>query len=373
MNKKQVTYCAKDKITPWKSGNSVTIAMGCSKEYVPYLLVCLYSLVYNSSKSANYDIIIFEKNITEEQKQIITNFIPNNNINISFFNTTELLEDSNLYIADHYFSEACYYRIFAPYVLKNFRKVIFTDIDIIFNSDIKNLYNYEIGEQYILGATIEPIWHYFIDKDIIVHDVDIKDYTKNVLNLQNKYKYFNTGIMLYNIPIANKYDFSQKVFENVKVNKYLYQEQCSINKLFNDKIYELDNSWNCGIYNDHNNQITPYLPVNYSIDQANIVHYLGPYKPWLYPEFERAELWWKYARFTPYYEVIIKNMTEYTINNLYNQTKTGMFALNHYKLNCLNYWKSKILSNITLGATKQHYLKKKAYLRDLIKVAKEYK
>ena len=369
MNISQITYGLKDKILPWKSGDSVTIAMGCSKEYVPYLLVCLHSLVCNASKSTNYDIIIFEKNITEEQKQIITNFISNGNINISFFNTFELLKDAKLYIADHYFSEACYYRIFAPYVLKNFQKVIFTDIDIIFNSDIKNLYNYEIGEEYILGAVIEPIWHYFIDENMKVHDIDIRCYSQNVLHLPNKYKYFNTGIILYNIPIANKYNFSQKVFENVKENKYLYQEQCCINRLFHDKIYELDNSWNCGVYNDSDNKISPYLPVNYNIDRANIIHYLGPCKPWYYPEFERAELWWKYSRSTPYYESIIKNMTGHVIN----QTKTGIFALNHYKFNCINYWKSKILSNITLGDTKQHYLKKKAYLKDLINVAKEYK
>ena len=43
-----------------KFTNTQAIGMACSNEYVPYLSVCLLSLVENSNPNKEYDIVIFE-------------------------------------------------------------------------------------------------------------------------------------------------------------------------------------------------------------------------------------------------------------------------------------------------------------------------
>jgi len=37
-----------------------------------------------------------------------------------------------------------------------------------------------------------------------------------------------------------------------------------------------------------------------------IIHWLGPEKPWKYPDRPYAKLWWKYAKKTPYFNHLKK-------------------------------------------------------------------
>ena len=57
-------------IEPVWTENFTAIAANSSNEYVPYLSVYLESILKNTSENRNYDIVILEQSITEENKEI---------------------------------------------------------------------------------------------------------------------------------------------------------------------------------------------------------------------------------------------------------------------------------------------------------------
>ena len=69
-------------IKPFFKKQDIVIAVSSSDEYSPYLCVYLESLKENASKDKQYDIVIFERNISERNKKIILEYIQTKNISI---------------------------------------------------------------------------------------------------------------------------------------------------------------------------------------------------------------------------------------------------------------------------------------------------
>ncbi len=133
-------------LEPIFKDNYTAIAMSSSDEYIPYLSVCLQSLVEHTSNNHNYDIVIFSTSENELNKNIIIDTYSKKNISVRFYNPSEIVKDLKMTVTHKYFNEACYYRIASPLVMKSYNKVIFTDIDLIFNTDIQALSAIDIGD-----------------------------------------------------------------------------------------------------------------------------------------------------------------------------------------------------------------------------------
>jgi len=334
--------------------NYTAIAMSSSDEYIPYLSVCLQSLVEHTDNNHNYDIVIFSSSKNEINKQLIIDTYSRDNISIRFYNPSAILNEVKMTVTHSYFHEACYYRIVAPTVMPDYSKVIFTDIDLIFNSDIQELYSIDISEHPI-AACREPIWVDFIDNNSQIHNINIKKYSIEVLKLNDIRTYFNTGVMLINIDLFKSYNYFDDLKKLINENFFLYQEQDALNTLFTNKILPIDKIWNL--------EITPRnKEIRNTISQGKIIHYLGGKKPWNYPEEMYSNIWWQYARKTPYYELILKRMN-LGINN-------SIRCAFQYRKNIIEYWKFKVLSKITFGQLRKNYKQKRNILKNKIWIAK---
>ena len=104
-------------------------------------------------------------------------------------------------------------------------------------------------------------------------------------------------------------DFSAK-------EKWELLDQDILNKLCEDKVKYVDMNWNVMIdYGDIRIKeiisLAPqWLNKMYMAARKNpyIVHYAGPEKPWHKPDIDFACNFWKYAKETPYYEIILFRM-----------------------------------------------------------------
>ncbi len=47
--------------------------------------------------------------------------------------------------------------------------------------------------------------------------------------------------------------------------------------------------------------INEYANFLQAYNNSKIIHYCGVEKPWQCPYYERADIWWKYARMTDFY------------------------------------------------------------------------
>lgn len=373
-------------IKPFFKKQDIVIAVSSSDEYSPYLCVYLESLKENASKDKQYDIVIFERNISERNKKIILEYIQTKNISIRYFNPVSFFKNCMLYVSHDYFKEECYFRLAAPVIFKNYKKVIFTDLDLILCDDILNLGEIDLKTA-PLAACIEPVWQELYLRNCRIYNTNIQNYTNKVLELPGSFEYFNTGVCIFDVDKYNKEEAFYNILNEIKTTKFLYQEQCALNKYFKGRFYKLPLIWNYElapslIKNELN--FVFYNSYKKEEENAKIIHYLGRFKPWINPKEYKAEIWWQYARKTPFYEEILQRMVQFNVsspgnmnneianirseivNNQYNQkllyTMKHMLYFNLKKY----YYKCK---GFVFGKNNEKYKKKYKIVKTLLKDA----
>ena len=316
------------------------IACSSSNEYAPYLSVWLQSILDHASKNTNYDIFVFERDITEINKNKLRRMLPKDNFSLTFINPTELFKGVTLTVTHPYFKEECYFRVAAPVILNQFERIIFTDLDLVFQADPLNLAHIDLKGN-IIAACKEEAFSIVYNQNS-KYGNSIKDYTNNVLKISPE-NYFNTGVVVFDVKRYNERNTFEKIIDLIKDNHFLYQEQCALNIECKEKIHTLCRTWNFEI-NDtllHNHEISNYVD---DFENANIIHFFGSLKPWKDPSAEYAEIWWKYARKTPFYEEILTRLHIFhQIHSLNLKTKFRRY---------------RVLSIITFGKRRKRYKQK---------------
>ena len=258
--------------------NEIPVFFAIDNNFAPYLAVALNSAVKNSSKDRNYRAIVLHENVSEENIKKLKAFETDNfKIDITPMSANfKMLDDrmSNRLRCD-YFTLTIYFRLFIPAMFPQYDKGIYIDSDIVVAGDLANLFDTDIGDNYI-GAC----------RDLSIADVPpLVAYTENAVGVKGD-EYINSGVLLMNFKKLRELDFEGH-FLNL-LNTYHFDsiapDQDYINAICNGKIFYLDESWDT-----MPNNARPLL------ENPNIIHYNLFEKPWCYDNVQYEEEFWKYA------------------------------------------------------------------------------
>lgn len=306
-------------IQPAFAGNNVPIAISCSDEYVKYLSVLLQSIIDYSDESNNYDILILNKGIGERNQTLIKKQCESNNISVRFISTTEYIEGGNFYTKG--LSIEAYFRMFLTDIMYNYDKTIYLDVDTHTLIDVAELFNIDIGQNYIAAA---------VDVNIVasyVAENHWKPYIDDVLKLDNPYEYVQSGVMLLNLKKLRE-DFSLEYLIEVSTSyDWRLYDQDVLNYLCKNNIYFLPPEYNViNIQEGRLQNIQKYAPENLknefftAYDNPKIVHFVGKKKPWISFVTDYSECFWDKARKTPFYEqLLIGRISKIDLLDLRNQ------------------------------------------------------
>ena len=124
------------------------------------------------------------------------------------------------------------------------------------------------------------------------------------------------------------------------MNKFKFpknHDQDILNYICQNKVKYFNISWNVlwsiPFYFNLHYVFPKYYCEEYinSYNNPKIFHYCGEIKPWQNPNYPKANLWWKYARMTDFYEEIIyKNCS----NNIYSNN--NRFSIADFILSFVN-------------------------------------
>ena len=128
-------------------------------KYAPFLGVAMQSLVDNASDENMYIINIMTTAMNEENRAKINKY-ERENVKILYHDVTDLANNikDKLYTRDYY-SISTYFRLFIPNMFKQYDKALYLDSDIVILDDIANLYNIDIGNNYVGAAPDDVIKH----------------------------------------------------------------------------------------------------------------------------------------------------------------------------------------------------------------------
>lgn len=309
----------------------VPVVFSADNNYVPMVTTTVCSMLENASKDCFYDVIILEKDFTERNKTIMSDFFSRyENSCVRFVNVAGIMKAYDLQTSNEHISVETYYRFLIQKVLPGYKKVLYLDSDLVVEGDISDLFATELGDN-LIGAARD------IDYlgNLNMNDSERIKYSEKVLGLKNPYDYFQAGVLVLNTAEMRKLHPFQKWLEIAAEPKYIYDDQDILNAHCQGRVTYLDNEWN--VMNDCGGRIKKvfsFAPADVfdsymaAYSAPKILHYAGFEKPWKPGPCDMSEAYWRYARLTPFYEMILgmKFADKMQVNN---EIKFAIDTLEH--------------------------------------------
>lgn len=253
----------------------VVFATDCN--YVPHLAVAMQSLLENN-KDIRFEVYVISNGLHPSDENKLGLIANQFGVCINFVNLCDS-EFDGLVLNDH-FKKSNYYRLFIEDVVKG-DKCLYLDSDIVVKGSLKEMVAIDISGVY-LAAVEDPGFD-----------------RHRQLNMREKSKYFNSGVMLINVRKWKEMSLKNSVVNYVRLNPDVieYVDQCGLNSVVDGRWLEVS-----AMYNFQKKVMENELRINKKIiTDPVIVHYTGPEKPWhqasLHP-FKKD--YWAVRKRTPY-------------------------------------------------------------------------
>ena len=251
----------------------------CSDEnYAKYMGATIASILSNSKEDEElYFHLILDNDVTDSSKEKLSSLKKIKNCEIKFY-SPDIKKYQQWYKLGNYngaFSPAMFYRLDIHMLIHNVDKILYLDCDVIVNASLKELFEIDITNYYILA---------------------VKDLNFVHTNMDTNKLYFNSGVLLINSKLWLDNDVS-KLFKDYYLNncKNIYGDQDILNYCLKGKVKYIDYIWN-------------YFPLKSlysgkSIEDIKIFHYAASAKPWSDRGsiFYFVDEFWKYYQLTPWF------------------------------------------------------------------------
>lgn len=300
-------------VQPAFAERNVAVVFAANNFYAPYLSALLQSIRENASPENNYDLLVLNKDISPVNQEILRQQTAGENFSLRFIDVKKQMRNfTHLPLRGH-FREETYFRLLLPEVLPDYRKLLYLDSDMIVCGDVAEVYATDV-EGYLLAACKDAdtagLYNGF--------EPHKKEYMDTVLKIEKPYEYFQAGLILFNLDEFRKTYTVTQMMEFAMSYQWELLDQDVLNYLAQGKTKFLNMAWN--VMMDWRGQriekiisrAPHYLFREYmqARKAPKIIHYAGPDKPWHDPTNDFSEVFWKYARHTPYYETALMRMVQ---------------------------------------------------------------
>ncbi|MBR6778872.1 MAG: glycosyltransferase family 8 protein [Clostridia bacterium] len=275
-----------------KNKKEIPVFFASDKNYVPYLTIAIKSLANKISNKYMYKIYILTNDLKDEDISEIKQ-CEKTNLKVDIVDVNEKIESiKNKVALRDYYSVSIYFRLFIPSMFPQYDKAIYLDSDIVLNDDIANLYNVDIGLNY-LGAVLD---------EVVYSNKDFVYYTREALDVTEK-QYFNSGVLIMNLKKFRKNNIEDDFYK--WVNSYNFgavaPDQDYLNVTCKNSVKYLKPGWN-------------KMPMGKCLEDKDLylIHYNMFMKPWKYENLMFEEYFWDIAKTTSFYDKIKQTQASYT-------------------------------------------------------------
>ncbi|MBD3882070.1 glycosyltransferase family 8 protein [Phormidium tenue FACHB-886] len=270
---------------------SPVVVCAADNNYAMQLAVVVRSAVEHLDGDRRLLIYVIDGGITSRNKAKILRSIDSSRCNITWLQPSLNLL-SQMPVSGH-ITAAAYLRILIPDLLPDaVEKAIYLDSDLIVNADLGKLW--DIPLEKALSAV----------QDFSVPYVSCKGGLSNYreLNLSDDRKYFNSGVLVFDLERWRSENLRQKIFQYIAQNKRSIQlhDQDAMNAVLAWDWQELDPRWNQTphIFKPLSWQESPFNEAVYKqiLQDPYIIHFASAAKPWNSREiYPATDLFFQYV------------------------------------------------------------------------------
>ena len=284
--------------------------------------VTITSLLKNAAPDTFYDIFILynqSKLSLSERNRLAKAFPDQSRSRLSFVSVDETVFDSAM-VSGHV-TAATYYRLIIPKLFPQFDKVIYSDIDIIFQQDLSELYSCSFPNGELVAATL----------DLAINNLF---YFQSSLPLKigkTEKNYFNAGFLVMNLKLMREDNIVDAFLRLVSKN-YDQHDQDILNIVCDGRVQFLPSLFNFQLNHFANymwGRTEPDIHFGELLKGATL-HYTWKNKPWNSLECVASDTWWHYYKQSPFFDDIFyfkrqQDQIEAVRNDYHNRSNKQLF------------------------------------------------
>lgn len=253
----------------------MNILISCDDNYLMPQKVALHSFFESNPSSCPHVVYMLRSNLSEgaegELRSLVESF---GSRYVSVAVDPKTFEGAG---TKSYISIETYYRLLAAYYLPpEVDRVLWLDSDILVRKSLDDLYGMDFEGNWAIACSYGPKMLPLIRKNAVA------------IALSDPDKYFNAGVMLYDLEACRGADLASIQAEYLsKDRKLMFPGQDLVNNVFDGHVKIVDyRHWNSMIH-----CVADKVDLEYSKANAAIVHFPGRAKPWEFSDIHFADEW----------------------------------------------------------------------------------
>ena len=273
--------------------NTVPIAFAFDRNLVLPACVSLSSLLTNAHEDTFYDIFILHSALIGQDCAMLDR-LPKlyGNCRITYREVGTAFSDA---FEIRGITEPAYYRLLIPELIPEYDKILYADVDIIFRLDLADLYNTDLGDNYLAGT-------YDLGMNL---GADGQKHIDSTLGLSQT-DYLQSGFIILNSKAIRENGLLEQFRQEAK-KRYKFQDQDILNIVCRGRKLAIPWKYNMTDYsffyamNKRELLSAKYAnsDINEAISTGNL-HFNG-HKPWK-KYCVNFDIWWEYYRKSPYFD-----------------------------------------------------------------------
>lgn len=296
-------------LSPAFADCSHALLMASDRNYLPYLSVCIASIVAHASDGRRYDFIVFvDFNLVDSERLKFDMMCEGRpNVSIRFYDIRRhfAYEYFRTLFVNRHLSLATYYRFAAPYVLSKYNRCLWLDCDTVALEDVASLFDTDLSGFCVGGC-----------RDLAVTSSKIRLFRNAIaylksLGYRHENDYVCAGVLLFNLTRMRAQGVVAQLLKMSAAHEFRMHDQDALNLVCQDEMAILDDRWD---FIAHENP--PLYPqalqariAGLTAQGRGIWHFAGAEKAWYAPWKLCNFIWWQAARLSPYYEELLLDLS----------------------------------------------------------------
>lgn len=249
----------------------MNILLTLDRNYLPPMRVLLTSLFINNPGEI-FDIHVIQDGFTQEDHESVSALCSRFHASYHPLTIDEAWFENAPTL--RYYSRAMYYRLLAAQILPAaLDRILYLDPDMLVIGSIKALYETDMGENLYAACIHKGL----VDLSTPVNKLRLATYETE--------GYFNSGMLLMNLPRIREHVYPQVIFDYVRENRALLvlPDQDVLNALYGQFILALDEqlyNYDVRKYREYNLASSGEHNMAWVMENTAILHFCGKRKPW---------------------------------------------------------------------------------------------
>lgn len=275
--------------------NRINIAFSFDKNYVEIAKVAIGSLLQASHNKSHYNIYCICSQDVKKREKELTKFLKS----FSTETTIHFCYQNNQFGKGYEIrgiSTATYYRLLLHKMLPDVDKIIYSDLDVIFQKDLAEVWNFDIKNHAIAGVKAS----FNLNYKWVAHEQKYQYFSTELKNVKGRY--IQAGFLLMNLEEIRKMNIQEETFISMAQKKYFYVDQDIINIIYKDKTTFLPpkcNYFACISNDEYKQMVEEKIYTSKEVEEAKndfiMCHYAGK-KPWDNFKIAKANHWLNFVR-----------------------------------------------------------------------------